>query len=655
MSLDDVEMGDGSIGNIASQGVANTMNNLASNPNAYTMSALFPANKSNSRESMVSQTGTTMFSETHADRVQSIMSAPSDQLSPASETKMEDMRKAYLGVKVSKRSRPNRKKKPKIKKSSADGSIKPADTSHNNSSMTQNNVPSPEGNMMSDSTEVADEATSQAQHPAHSSKRKREQNSKASHGSETFAGPVITYVRPAMIIPGSTDLDRLREYLQKAKNDVERLKVALTKQNELRIDRRTNSVEKNLLAKATVLAKQTKSAISKTQNPKKSRLGGRQQSKVRRAFKQEQAKNEIRLAQVESDNPNFTQGEVAARSQSEDQGIGSSSIAEPHSSEMVSEMQDQEMAVDIQDDETTVTSMPQGDNRDLEIAQSCGHKQGRGKPGKAAFRTLNHHLQNNIFDAKTLDAVKDISALDNGNNNIQAIRVLRRNLDNILYTFGEQSDQYQNFKFMVEESIVELESKMSMSLQELDARDAAREAKRTAGLAKRERKEVLRATRKAFREAQDHELNAIKTFIQYGDAEQKALAEARFAEMRAESVQENPRYLTRTVMRLNRVERVRKKRQERLTKLAEDAPGQQDDGGVALPLSMDEDADGAIPSFKMEIASNESHSDDSDDNSSEDDEEDHEIGGVALMQDDIEKLNALRALLGDMQINTGRT
>ena len=91
----------------------------------------------------------------------------------------------------------------------------------------------------------------------------------------------------------------------------------------------------------------------------------------------------------------------------------------------------------------------------------------------AAFheRVQNKLLKNN---SKNIDkARKKLGGTTTACNNQRAsksnyastIKILQRNLENTRNTFGTQSDQYLNFKFMVEETIKELEAKLDMGSQ----------------------------------------------------------------------------------------------------------------------------------------------------------------------------------------------
>jgi len=478
---------------------------------------------------------------------------------------------------------------------------------------------------------------------------------KAAVETKTSSEPIVNYVRPNMIVPGIADLNSVKEYLQQAKDDVERFRAALEEHNRVRRDMRVGRVENGFQARPIVLGKQTKSAIgrtSKLQNPRPGKKAPRNERRARRAL--ENAEDVAMTVNTHS----IDGIEINTMSEAQDQDMSLTIFNAQVQNTMplppALKSQDQEMDFKITNaqDESSVlaTRNPQDGNVALTVTQSQppGSNSGQGKPGKAAFRTSLKHFKDDVFNEKTLSAVKDVGALENGNNNMQAIRVLRRNLDNILYTFGEQSDQYQNFKFMVEESIAELATKMGFSLEEMDAKDAAVNAKRAAGLAENQKKDIRRAAVSALAEARQHERAAIKTTLENGNEEQKALATARLAELKADSGEDEVR------AERNRARRQRKKQREL------EKTGQQDDGGVALPLATDKSGDNSTTMSGMQaLGGYNDDSDSYDSNSSdvdinEDDEEDLQPGGVALMQDDMEKLNALRTLLGDMNIQTGR-
>lgn len=469
---------------------------------------------------------------------------------------------------------------------------------------------------------------------------------KATVENVTSSEPIVGYIRLPMIVPGTADLNSVKEYLQQAKEDVERFRAALEEHNRVRRDMRVGRVEDSSQARPLVLGKQTRSAIGKTGKLKNPRPGKKARRNARRALE-----NAADMAMTVNTHSNDgIEGDIMSEAQDQDMSltIFGAQVQNTMPLPPALESQDQEMdfrITDAQDQSSVIaTPNPQDGNVALTVTQFQlpGSTSRRGKPGKAAFRTLMKHTKDDVFNEKTLSAVKDVSALDNGNNNMQAIRVLRRNLDNILYTFGEQSDQYQNFKFMVEESIAELVTKMSFSLKVMDAKDAAVQAKRAAGLAKNQKKEIRRAAVSALAEARQHERAAIKTILESGNEEQKTLAAARLEEIKIEMGEDEA----------SKAESKRAKQQRKKEEELEKAR-LEGDGGVALPLSMDESVDNpsAMPELQA-LGNHDNDSNSSDDDTNEDDEEDLEPGGVALMQDDMEKLNALRMLLGDMNIQT---
>lgn len=468
----------------------------------------------------------------------------------------------------------------------------------------------------------------------------------------------IKYVRPTMITPEAEGLDSVRKYLAAAKHDVMRLKKAWVEHTKTKRDWTGSERELNSSnMKTGVLKKQTKPAIAKHKRERHSANGGpdrgRHKQKLQHALdKLEHLEKVENKVNSQKDDQEDTTAMLEDQAQDcNGQALGGNGY---HADATNSHSQNRDVALtttDTQDQDIDFSKDHHETNSATTTDQASTAPR---RPGKAALRTLVKHSNNNIFDGKTLTAVKDVRVLDSGNNNMQAIRVLRRNLENILHTFGEQSDQYQNFKFMVEESIAELETKMTISLKEVEARDAARKAKKEAKLARQEEKSIFGRLWRAYKTAKKHEMDSLKILLLRGNDEQKALAEARVAEMKAEEgVRENPHYRTRAVTKYDKLAKPSQRAIERAHAAA------QEDGGVLLPLSIDEDMVDVDATPKVQVTQTTDaileNDEDNGFSDAQDEDDDDEIGGVALLQDDLQKLNELRVLLRDMQIRGPET